>query len=119
MTKEELFANAKEISEHCKAHSFCAGCDFKEEEKSFDCKLQFTPNVWNVKEEECKRYKHGKLELIDVLKDLLPELDGYEGFCVGNAIKYLWRFKYKGGTEDLEKAKYYINKMKEYGENAQ
>lgn len=29
-------------------------------------------------------------------------------FCVGNAIKYLWRADLKNGTEDLEKAAWYI-----------
>jgi hypothetical protein len=30
------------------------------------------------------------------------------GFCEGNVIKYLLRFKEKGGVQDLEKAKHYI-----------
>ena len=30
------------------------------------------------------------------------------GFCEGNVIKYVLRFKEKGGVQDLEKAKHYI-----------
>jgi hypothetical protein len=30
------------------------------------------------------------------------------GFCEGNIIKYVLRFKEKGGVQDLEKAKHYI-----------
>jgi len=30
------------------------------------------------------------------------------GFCEGNIIKYVLRFKEKGGIADLEKAKHYI-----------
>jgi len=30
------------------------------------------------------------------------------GFCEGNVIKYVLRFKEKGGIADLEKAKHYI-----------
>lgn len=30
------------------------------------------------------------------------------GFCVGNCIKYLCRYKNKNGKEDLLKAKHYI-----------
>ena len=30
-------------------------------------------------------------------------------FFEGNALKYLLRYKYKGGIEDLEKAKHYID----------
>ena len=33
------------------------------------------------------------------------------GFCVGNAIKYLWRAGKKGSTiEDLKKARWYIDR---------
>ena len=31
-------------------------------------------------------------------------------FCICNAWKYLWRWKNKNGTEDLEKAEWYCNK---------
>jgi hypothetical protein len=33
------------------------------------------------------------------------------GFCIGNAIKYLWRADLKGhAVEDLEKAAWYVNR---------
>lgn len=33
------------------------------------------------------------------------------GFCLGNAIKYIWRADYKGNPiEDLEKAAWYVNR---------
>jgi len=31
------------------------------------------------------------------------------GYCEGNVIKYICRYKRKGGIEDLEKAKHYID----------
>ena len=31
-------------------------------------------------------------------------------FCLGNAIKYLWRADLKNGIEDLEKARWYITR---------
>lgn len=31
-------------------------------------------------------------------------------FCIGNAVKYLWRYDRKGGVEDLEKARWYIGR---------
>jgi hypothetical protein len=33
------------------------------------------------------------------------------GFCEGNAIKYLCRWKLKGGIEDLRKARHYIDML--------
>ena len=31
-------------------------------------------------------------------------------FCLGNAIKYIWRADLKNGVEDLEKAEWYIRR---------
>jgi hypothetical protein len=39
------------------------------------------------------------------------EVTEYMGFCLGNAIKYIWRADEKGkAIEDLEKAKWYIER---------
>jgi hypothetical protein len=32
------------------------------------------------------------------------------GFCLGNAIKYIWRADLKNGVEDLRKARWYIDR---------
>jgi len=34
----------------------------------------------------------------------------HQNFCVGNAIKYLWRADLKNGIQDLEKAAWYVNR---------
>lgn len=33
------------------------------------------------------------------------------GYCKGNSLKYQWRFEHKGGVQDLEKARWYLNRM--------
>jgi len=33
------------------------------------------------------------------------------GFCEGNVVKYISRWEMKGGVEDLEKAKHYIEML--------
>lgn len=48
------------------------------------------------------------IESIDVIKAVLRE-DGFKAFCRGNALKYLIRADRKGGVEDLEKARVYLN----------
>ena len=48
------------------------------------------------------------IESIDVIKAVLRE-DGFKAFCRGNALKYLIRADHKGGVEDLEKARVYLN----------
>lgn len=42
------------------------------------------------------------------------------GFFDGNALKYIMRFRAKGGVQDLEKARHYLDKLieLEYGRNA-
>ena len=51
-------------------------------------------------------YNQGGVECIDALDACGFGLD----FCVGNAIKYLWRFKDKDKpVEDLKKAQWYLN----------
>lgn len=37
--------------------------------------------------------------------------DHFISHCQCNAIKYLWRWRKKGGIESLKKAVWYINKM--------
>ena len=51
-------------------------------------------------------YNVGNIETIDYLK----ELGVAEDFCIGNAIKYISRYKHKGKPlEDLEKASWYLS----------
>jgi len=37
--------------------------------------------------------------------------EGFRGFLVGSCIKYLVRFKDKGGVEDLKKARHFLDKL--------
>lgn len=57
------------------------------------------------------RYFHNGIETIDVIEAWTGELTGVEAFCIGNAIKYLSRWKDKGGKEDLRKAMWYIQRV--------
>jgi hypothetical protein len=38
------------------------------------------------------------------------QITEHMSFCLGNAIKYVWRADLKGGIEDLEKARWYIDR---------
>lgn len=55
-------------------------------------------------------YTYGDIEIIDfieqVTKDYKPELS----FAIGNAIKYISRANRKNGKEDLDKARWYLNR---------
>ena len=56
-------------------------------------------------------YTQGNIECIDAIEAAVAGLQGIEAVCTGNAIKYLWRWKYKNGVEDLKKAVWYIGKL--------
>ena len=51
------------------------------------------------------------VESIDIVEDFTKNLSGFEGFCEGNVLKYLCRWKYKNGLEDLKKAQWYMDKL--------
>ena len=52
---------------------------------------------------------HPGMECIDLTADTT--------FCLGNAIKYLWRYRCKGRpVEDLEKARWYLRRLVARGE---
>lgn len=55
-------------------------------------------------------YTFGEIECIDAIHAALGD-DGFIAYCEGNAIKYLWRHRFKGGRESLEKARWYIDRM--------
>jgi hypothetical protein len=38
------------------------------------------------------------------------QITEHMNFCLGNAIKYIWRADMKGGKEDLEKAIWYLQR---------
>ena len=54
-------------------------------------------------------YNKAGIECIDAISAATG--DGYEYYLQGNIIKYLWRYRYKNGTEDLKKAHWYLQKL--------
>jgi hypothetical protein len=59
-----------------------------------------------------EHYTSGGIECIDYLEAKLEGRDGFEGFCIGNAIKYLTRADMKGpGIEDYKKARWYVDRL--------
>ena len=53
------------------------------------------------------KHYDGKYECIEVMRDVFGE-DAVKSFCILNAFKYIWRHNKKNGTEDLKKAKWYL-----------
>lgn len=55
-------------------------------------------------------YGTGEIECIDAIRSALGP-QGFLSYCKGNVMKYLWRYEYKNGIEDLKKAEVYLGWM--------
>lgn len=58
--------------------------------------------------------QHG-VECIEAIQAMTD--DGFEAYLQGNIMKYLWRYKYKNGLQDLKKAEWYLAKLIEVYED--
>ena len=47
-------------------------------------------------------------ECIDIIRIMTKGIDGYEGYLIGNVIKYIFRYNEKNGVEDLKKSIKYL-----------
>lgn len=59
--------------------------------------------------EKPRHYNMGQFEVVDIIEDKLTA-DQFLGYCMGNVYKYTMRFQYKGGVEDLAKARWYLDR---------
>jgi hypothetical protein len=57
-------------------------------------------------------YNSGKVECIDAIESALTD-EEFRGYCKGNALKYIWRERHKGGDESIAKARWYLNRLLE------
>ena len=58
-----------------------------------------------------QHYTRGGIECIDAIAAAVQDLPGKEAWLVGQIIKYVWRYKWKNGAEDLEKARFYLDRL--------
>jgi hypothetical protein len=91
-------------------------------------------NEWNMTEDDCAKfekdceklrkncqesrsidpvaqpdhYNKGAIEAIEAIKASMHPQE-YKGYLKGNCLKYLWRYEYKNGVEDLRKARVYLD----------
>ena len=137
MTIEE---KRKELDDYCRVR-LCTNCriddkfpnhecgrgkNFVSEDKSDDYYISdyvvkkyydYLFEMGDVKDnvEHPNHYETGKFECIDVMQEVIG-IEAVKDFCVCNAFKYIYRHRRKNGKEDLEKARWYINKYLELSE---
>ena len=61
----------------------------------------------NDKVNHPSHYTFGDIEVIDYIRDKLNPIE-FQGYCIGNVMKYISRWRHKGGAEDLSKAEVYL-----------
>ena len=85
-------------------------------EKQVQDELDNKPDLCEDVVNHPSHYTFGKYECIEVLQDILTA-EQFEGFCLGNTVKYIWRAGKKDPTkklEDLEKSKFYLDRLVEF-----
>jgi len=75
--------------------------------KTFTGKL-FHPNDNHNPVTQPDHYNKGAIEAIEAIKASMHPQE-YKGYLKGNCLKYLWRYEYKNGVEDLRKARVYLD----------
>jgi len=68
------------------------------------------------KVEKPYHYHKGSIDVIEFLERHFPDrmFTVAEGFAIGNALKYICRYKEKNGLEDLKKAEGYLKRLQGY-----
>ena len=88
------------------------------------CSLGDFEDCWFVMEKDAEivdtvnspsHYGNGKIECIDYIKDFLTT-EEFIGYLRGNIAKYMHRFRYKNGIEDLKKSNWYLKYLTEFME---
>ena len=61
-------------------------------------------------------YCQGGIECIKAIEaSMMPS--GFQDYCKGNILKYIWRWREKAGVEDLKKARVYLDWLIESAES--
>lgn len=58
-------------------------------------------------------YNKASIECIDAMKAMSKGADTspHAAYCWQNSFKYLWRWPYKNGLEDLRKCRWYLDRL--------
>ena len=83
----------------------------------FDCSQCNNGDEWEKAEEKedlvnhPKHYNMYRVEVIDIIEDATKELKGMEAVNLGHIIRYVLRYQFKNGVQDLKKARFYLDKQ--------
>lgn len=70
-------------------------------------------NMKNDNVNSPNHYRQGGIEYIEAIKASMSQY-GFRDYLKGNVMKYIWRYEHKGkAMEDIEKAIWYLNRLKD------
>lgn len=91
----------------------CSKCYFLQKDESSD--LSGTYNSLPSKDmvNRPPHYNTSGIECIDAMKAMCDRalVEPHAAYCWQNTFKYLWRWPYKNGLEDLKKARWYLDRL--------
>ena len=111
---DQIFCSDCKHSEVNEGQEPCCICSRLNPEKGGVMCWEPKPTTDNVNSPP--HYTAGGIECIDAIKASMSK-EEYLGYLKGNCIKYLWRYRHKGGAESLAKADWYLQRLRgEMGE---
>ena len=60
-----------------------------------------------------KHYNRGGIECIDAIEAMTEKMSGDIAPHAANVLKYIWRCEYKNGLQDIDKAVWYLNRLRD------
>ena len=79
------------------------------EEKTKEQKVKYLSGKKDDMVNHPPHYNKAGIETIQAIKAMTDK--GFEFYLQGNIMKYLWRYRYKNGVEDLKKAQWYLTEL--------
>lgn len=76
-----------------------------EKPEELTCRFRSEPKVRDVANQA--HYTAHAIQPIEYIRAVMSK-EAYEGYLLGNVLKYISRYKLKNGVEDLEKAQVYL-----------
>tara|TARA_X000001382_G_scaffold112500_1_gene89784 strand:- start:182 stop:451 length:270 start_codon:yes stop_codon:yes gene_type:complete len=58
-------------------------------------------------------YNQAGIECIQAIEAMTENMSGHTAPHAANVLKYLWRHEYKNGLEDIDKAIWYLNRLRQ------
>mgnify|MGYP002525508906 CR=1 FL=1 len=92
--------------------AICDTCKYHDDDcmpnKGYDCDKYILEDFVHDKVNHPLHYCQGGIECIEAIKASMTP-NGFQDYCKGNVLKYIWRWRDKAGVEDLRKASVYLN----------